>query len=45
VAGVVNLNPGRTAALALICLQGLQAVAFKLALDPLGFSEIIGRML
>ncbi|HUW32891.1 MAG TPA: hypothetical protein VM223_14890 [Planctomycetota bacterium] len=44
VAGVVNLNPGRTVALALICLQGLQAAAFKLALDPLGFSEIIGEM-
>ena len=45
VAGVVSLNPGRTAALALIGLQGLQAVAFKLALDPLGFSEIIDRVL
>ena len=45
VAGVSSLKPGRTAALALICLQGLQAVAFKLALDPLGFSEIVKKMM
>jgi len=44
VVGVAGLRPGRTAALTLIALQGLQAVPFKLALDPLGFSEIIGTM-
>lgn len=37
-------NPGRTAELTLIVLQGLHAVVFKLALDPLGFSEIISRV-
>ena len=39
--GIARLGLGRAQMLVLLALQGGQAVAFKLALDPLGFSDII----
>ena len=44
-AGVGRLALSRTALLALIGLQGIQAVVFKLTLDPLGFGQIIRNII
>ena len=42
--GIGGFALGRTAALIMVGLQGLQAIAFKLGLDPLSFGRIIEQM-